>query len=72
MITEVTVRVRAVAAETAYEAWLFGSFAAGQAALRRLAQRRLLPTIIRLSDEVETALNLASQSDVGGPAPAAA
>ena len=68
VITEVTVRVRAVAAETAYEAWLFESFAAGQAALRRLAQRQLLPTIIRLSDEVETALNLASQSDVGGQA----
>jgi alkyldihydroxyacetonephosphate synthase len=69
VITEVTVRVRAVAAETAYEAWLFESFAAGQAALRRLAQRQLLPTVIRLSDEVETALNLASQSDVGGQAP---
>lgn len=69
VITEVTVRVRAVAAETAYEAWLFGSFPAGQAALRRLAQHQLLPTVIRLSDEAETALNLASQSDVGGQAP---
>ena len=68
VITEVTVRVRAVAAETAYEAWLFESFPAGQAALRRLAQCQLLPTIVRLSDEAETALNLASPSDVGGPA----
>lgn len=69
VITEVTVRVRAVATETAYEAWLFGSFAAGQTALRRLAQGGLLPTVLRLSDEAETALNLASQSDVGGQAP---
>ena len=66
VITEVTVRVRAVAAETAYEGWRFESFAAGQAAMRHLAQNQILPTIIRLSDEVETALNLASQSDVGG------
>ena len=66
VITEVTVRVRAVAAETAYEGWRFESFAAGQAAMRHLAQNQMLPTIIRLSDEVETALNLASQSDVGG------
>ncbi len=62
VITEVTVRVRAIAAETAYEAWGFESFAAGQAAMRHLAQHQLLPTIIRLSDEPETALNLASQS----------
>ncbi len=66
VITEVTVRVRAVAAETAYEGWRFESFAAGQAAMRHLAQNQILPTIIRLSDEMETALNLASQSDVGG------
>lgn len=68
VITEVTVRVRAIAAETAYEAWLYDSFVAGQAAMRRLAQRQLLPTILRLSDEAETALNLASQFDVGGQA----
>lgn len=66
VITEVMVRVRAAATETAYEAWRFESFAAGQAAMRHLAQNQILPTIIRLSDEVETALNLASQSDVGG------
>ena len=66
VITEVTVRVRAVATETAYEAWRFESFVAGQAAMRHLAQKQILPTIIRLSDEAETALNLASQSDVGG------
>ena len=37
--------------------------------MRHLAQSGLLPTVIRLSDEAETAINLASQSDVGGEAP---
>jgi alkyldihydroxyacetonephosphate synthase len=66
VITEVTVRVRELPAEKVYEAWQFESFAAGAAAMRSLAQRDLLPQVIRLSDENETALNLASQSDVGG------
>ncbi|MGA8851832.1 MAG: FAD-binding oxidoreductase [Aeromicrobium sp.] len=66
IITEVTVRVRPAANETAYEAWRFESFTAGRDAMRHLAQNQILPTIIRLSDETETALNLASQSDVGG------
>ncbi len=66
VITEVTVRVRRRAVETAYDAWRFASFAVGQDAMRRLAQQQLLPTIIRLSDETETALNLASHSNVGG------
>ncbi|ROR90829.1 FAD-binding oxidoreductase [Nocardioides aurantiacus] len=66
VITEVTVRVRARPAEQVHEAWRFESFAAGREAVRHLAQHQLLPTIVRLSDETETALNLASQSDVGG------
>ena len=66
VITEVTVRVREAPAEKVHEAWRFDSFAAGQAAMRHLAQHQLLPTILRLSDETESALNLASQSDVGG------
>ena len=66
VITEVTVRVRPVAAEKAYEAWSFPTFAAGADAMRRLSQARLLPTVLRLSDEAETMVNLASQQDVGG------
>ncbi|WP_460819947.1 FAD-binding oxidoreductase [Nocardioides korecus] len=66
VITEVTVRVRRAPAEQVHEAWQFESFAAGRDAMRDLAQRQLLPTILRLSDENETAVNLASQSDVGG------
>ncbi len=68
VITEVTVRVRAVAREAHYEAWRFESFDAGRAAMRHLVQHQMQPTIIRLSDEAETALNLASQSAVGGEA----
>jgi alkyldihydroxyacetonephosphate synthase len=66
VITSVRVRVRPLPAEKVYDAWHFGSFADGAAAMRSLAQSVLMPTVLRLSDENETALNLASQSDVGG------
>jgi alkyldihydroxyacetonephosphate synthase len=66
VITEVTVRVRPVPAEKAYDAWSFPTFAAGADAMRRLAQACLLPTVLRLSDEAETMVNLASHSDIGG------
>lgn len=66
VITEVTVRVRRAPVEQVHEAWRFTSFQAGRDAMRHLAQHQLLPTIIRLSDEAETSVNLASQSDVGG------
>ena len=66
VITEVTVRVRPVAAEQVYEAWSFPTFEAGAEAVRRLSQERVLPTVLRLSDEAETMVNLASQKDVGG------
>lgn len=66
IITAVKVRVRKAPAEQDYEAWQFDSFATGADAMRHLAQNDLLPTVLRLSDENETMLNLASQSDVGG------
>lgn len=66
VVTEVTVRVRPVAVEKVYEAWSFPTFADGAEAMRRLAQERILPTVLRLSDEAETMVNLASQSDIGG------
>ena len=65
VITEVTVRVRPAAEVKAYEAWAFPSFAAGAEALRKLVQRELRPTVLRLSDEAETFVNLASQSSIG-------
>jgi alkyldihydroxyacetonephosphate synthase len=66
VITSVTVRVRRAPAETTYEGWRWPSFDAGSDAMRALAQDGLLPTVIRLSDESETAINLADPSSIGG------
>ncbi|WP_036507254.1 FAD-binding oxidoreductase [Nocardioides sp. URHA0020] len=66
VITAVTVRVRARPTTTLYEGWRWPSFTEGAAAMRTLAQSSLLPTVIRLSDEGETALNLADPGAIGG------
>ena len=68
VITEVTVRVRKLPAEKVYEGWRWPSFAAGADAMRTLAQAGLLPTVIRLSDEAETSINLARPAEIGGEA----
>lgn len=65
VLTSVTVRVRRAPEETTYEGWRWPSFAAGSDAMRALAQEGLLPTVLRLSDEDETALNLADPSSIG-------
>jgi alkyldihydroxyacetonephosphate synthase len=65
VITEVTVRVRPAAEAKAYEAWAFPSFGGGAEAMRALVQRELRPTVLRLSDEAETFVNLASQTSIG-------
>jgi alkyldihydroxyacetonephosphate synthase len=59
VITEVTIRVRPIPPSRLDEAWAFADFPAGATALRRLAQAGALPTIARLSDEAETAVNRA-------------
>lgn len=66
IITSVRLRVKKLPVQKVYEAWNFASFTAGADAMRHLAQNGLMSTVLRLSDENETALNLASQSDVGG------
>lgn len=66
VITEVTVRVHPVPETTAYQAWSFPDFATGAAALRSVVQAGAAPTVLRLSDEAETGLNLARSSAVGG------
>jgi alkyldihydroxyacetonephosphate synthase len=48
-----------------YEGWRFDSFAAGCEAVRTLAQDGPLPTVLRLSDEPETAVNLARPERLG-------
>jgi alkyldihydroxyacetonephosphate synthase len=55
IITEVTVQVRPAPAERRYSGWAFESFAAGVDAVRSLAQDGPSPTVLRLSDEAETA-----------------
>jgi alkyldihydroxyacetonephosphate synthase len=66
VITSVTVRVRKLPAQSVYEGWRWPSFVEGAAAMRTLAQAGLLPTVIRLSDESETAINLARPDEIGG------
>lgn len=68
VITAVTVRVRRLPAVKVYEGWRWPSFADGAAAMRTLAQAGLLPTVLRLSDEAESALNLADPGAIGGEA----
>jgi alkyldihydroxyacetonephosphate synthase len=71
IITEVAVRVHPVPETTAYRAWSFPDFETGAAALRTVIQTGATPTVMRLSDEAETGLNLALAGDVGGESPAA-
>jgi alkyldihydroxyacetonephosphate synthase len=70
IITAVRVRVHPLPETKAYEAWTFPDFTTGVAALREVAQLDTRPTVIRLSDEAETALNLATVEDAGGSTPA--
>ncbi|MEO6794957.1 MAG: FAD-binding oxidoreductase [Mycobacterium sp.] len=65
VITRVRVRVHPVPATTRYEAWSFPDFATGAAALRIVTQTGTGPTIVRLSDEAETGVNLASTEQIG-------
>ncbi|MFI5691534.1 FAD-binding oxidoreductase [Kribbella sp. NPDC051586] len=66
IITSVVVRIRPRPTERHFEGWRFDSFDAGLTAVRRLAQDGPLPTVLRLSDEVETAVNLADPDVLGG------
>ena len=65
IITSVVLRIRPRPAERIFEGWRFASFSAGLAAVRRLAQDGPLPTVLRLSDEAETAVNLAAPDVLG-------
>jgi alkyldihydroxyacetonephosphate synthase len=65
VITSLTVQVRPVPEARVYDGWRFPSFAEGLAAVRKLAQDGPLPTALRLSDETESALNLARPGELG-------
>ena len=68
VITELTVRVRRSSAARRYEGWRMPGFEPGVAALRRCAQVGAVPTVVRLSDETETAITAALARDDGGSA----
>jgi alkyldihydroxyacetonephosphate synthase len=65
VITRVRVRVHPVPPATRYEAWSFPDFATGADALRAVVQTGAGPTVIRLSDEAETGVNLATTESIG-------
>lgn len=65
VITEVRVRVHPVPQSRVFEAWSFPDFAAGAEGLRQVAQHGGGPTVIRLSDEAETAVSLAQVGRIG-------
>ena len=65
VITRVRVRVHPTPQTTSYEAWSFPDFATGTAALRAVTQTGAGPTVIRLSDEAETGVNLATTEAIG-------
>lgn len=65
VITRVRVRVHPVPESVRYEAWSFPDFATGAAALRAVVQTGTGPTVLRMSDEVETGVNLATTHSIG-------
>jgi alkyldihydroxyacetonephosphate synthase len=65
IITSLTVQIRPVPEARVYEGWRFDSFAGGAAVVRRLAQDGPRPTVLRLSDEAETAIGLAQPGEIG-------
>ncbi|MGH3596515.1 MAG: FAD-binding oxidoreductase, partial [Mycobacterium sp.] len=65
VITRVRVQVHPLPEATRYEAWSFPDFATGTAALRAVTQAGTGATVIRLSDEAETGVNLATSEAIG-------
>jgi alkyldihydroxyacetonephosphate synthase len=65
VITKVRLRVHPVPETTRYEAWSFPDFATGAAALRAVVQTGTGPTVVRLSDEAETGISLATHETIG-------
>jgi alkyldihydroxyacetonephosphate synthase len=65
VITQVRLRVHRVPEAVRYEAWSFPDFATGAAALRAVTQTATGTTVMRLSDEAETGVNLATTESIG-------
>ena len=65
VITSLTVMVSPAPEARVYEGWRLPSFAAGTSVLRSLVQDGPPATVLRLSDEAETALGLARPHQIG-------
>jgi alkyldihydroxyacetonephosphate synthase len=65
VITELTLGVRPVPELRHYDGWRLPDFDRGLAVVRRLIQDGPRPTVLRLSDEAETALGLARPAELG-------
>ena len=64
VITSLTLAVDPAPEHRVYEGWMLPSFAQGTALVRRLAQDGPRPTVLRLSDEAETAIGLARPLEI--------
>lgn len=65
VITRVRLRVHPVPECIRYEAWSFPDFGTGADALRAVVQTGTGPTVLRLSDEMESGVNLATTHSIG-------
>ena len=65
IITQVRVRIHRRPDAVRHEAWSFPDFATGAAALRAVTQNATGATVLRLSDETETGVNLATTEAIG-------
>ncbi|MBL0886974.1 FAD-binding oxidoreductase [Myceligenerans sp. I2] len=65
VITQVRLRVHETPVERCFDAFTFSDFRSGADALRRVVQAGTGPTVIRLSDEAETAVSLAQVGSIG-------
>lgn len=65
VITRVRVRVHPIPETKRYEAFSFRDFKAGVAAVRAVAQQGTGPTVLRLSDDIESSVNLSATDKIG-------
>jgi alkyldihydroxyacetonephosphate synthase len=65
VITSLTLGIDPVPEHRVYEGWSVPSFGQGTAIVRRLAQEGPRPTVLRLSDEAETAMGLGRPDALG-------
>lgn len=65
IITRVRVQVHPIPETKLYEAFSFKSFTDGANALRAVEQAGAGPTVLRLSDEIESSVNLTSTDNIG-------